>query len=130
MHRELGRPRRQSTPGALSFCPNAPPKVTSVSALRAARSGADAPLGYLRRAPAKPIKQEFPVSTDEFPVPSKKFPVLAKKSLFFWPQGIWVQAFDLSDRLDRKNASKVRIRKNSLLNSLFSGNLRIRFLET
>jgi hypothetical protein len=35
-----------------------------------------------------------------------------------------VQAFDLSDRLDTKNARKGRIRKNSLLNSLFSGNLR------
>src|ERR1700720_3450829 len=40
-------------------------------------------------------------------------------------QGIGVQAFDLFDRLDTKNAKKGRIRKNSLLNSLFSGNLRI-----
>src|ERR1700674_1812317 len=37
--------------------------------------------------------------------------------------GIGVQAFDLFDRLDTKNAKKGRIRKNSLLNSLFSGNL-------
>jgi hypothetical protein len=36
-----------------------------------------------------------------------------------------VQAFDLSDRLDTKNAQKGRIRKNSLLNSLFSGNLKV-----
>jgi hypothetical protein len=35
-----------------------------------------------------------------------------------------VQAFDLFDPLDTKNAKKGRIRKNSLLNSLFSGNLR------
>src|ERR1700730_9004774 len=34
-----------------------------------------------------------------------------------------VQAVDLLDRLDTKNAKKGRIRKNSLLNSLFSGNL-------
>jgi hypothetical protein len=35
-----------------------------------------------------------------------------------------VQAIDLSDRLDTKNAQKGRIQKNSLLFSLFSGNLR------
>ena len=34
-----------------------------------------------------------------------------------------MQAFDLFDRLDTKSAKKSRIRKNSLLNSLFSGNL-------
>src|ERR1700730_4003354 len=45
---------------------------------------------------------------------ANRFPVFADA------QGIVVQAFDLSDRLDTKNARKGRIRKNSLLNSLFS----------
>src|ERR1700674_2029899 len=49
---------------------------------------------------------------------ANRFPVFADA------QGIVVQAFDLSDRLDTKNARKGRIRKNSLLNSLFSGNLK------
>src|SRR5258708_4830730 len=30
-----------------------------------------------------------------------------KNSLFFRSQGIWVQAFDLSDRLDTKNAKAI-----------------------
>ena len=47
-----------------------------------------------------------------------------KNSLFFRAEGIGVQTFDLSHRLDTKNARKGRIRKNSLLNSLFSGNLK------
>jgi hypothetical protein len=51
---------------------------------------------------------------------ANRFPIFAHA------QGIMVQAFDLSDRLDTKNARKGRIRKNSLLNSLFSGNLRIK----
>src|ERR1700720_4085935 len=61
----------------------------------------------------------IPCSVEKIPCSGRK------NSLFLGPQGIGLQAFDLSDRLDTKNARKGRIRKNSLLNSLFSGNLRI-----
>jgi hypothetical protein len=58
----------------------------------------------------------------EIPCSCKKIPCSGRQnSLFRAAQGIGVQAFDLSHRLDTKSAPKGRIRKNSLLNSLFSG---------
>src|ERR1700674_3998043 len=58
------------------------------------------------------------ISYDRYPRPPRYFCQVYKC-------GIGVQAFDLFDRLDTKNAKKGRIRKNSLLNSVFSGNLTI-----
>jgi hypothetical protein len=86
-----------------------------------------------------PIREsEFPVSTEKFPVPAKKFPVLscsgnshthievANKFLVFAnAQGICPQRFEMTAGIRAIVPKKPRIRKNSLLNSLFSGNLRI-----
>src|SRR6202163_3000749 len=68
---------------------------------------------------ALPVSAAISLFFGKIPCSCKKIPCSGRQnSLFLAAQGIGVQAFDLSDRLDTKNAQKGRIRKNFLLNSL------------
>jgi hypothetical protein len=74
----------------------------------------ETPVGFRHGMPCrhvsmKPIREKaIPCSDASIPCSVEKIPCsVIKNSLFFGSQGIGVQAFDLSDRLDTKNAKAI-----------------------
>jgi hypothetical protein len=76
----------------------------------------------------QPERDTMKLDTAKFLVRRKIFPVRAKNSLFGAQQGKWVQHTGVAARIgveNRQNSRKIlKVRLNSLLISLFSGNLR------